>query len=523
MERKRKNKKFSFANILRFSFVVLIFALSQTSCTEWLEVYPQNDQVSDYYWSSKEDVEAMLNGGYYYYRQMVTTQLLPLGELRAGHMFSRGAYSSLQEFRIKETDRNIANWGPFYEVINVANGVIANADKALANDDTYDENMMNAHKAEARFLRALSYFYLVRNWRDVPLILEPYEDDSQSYHVGQSSEADVIAQIKKDITAALESGAAKEYFNKRWENKGRATRWVLYALMADVCLWSEDYAAAERYCDMLLHSTSPYAPTLLATPSHASWFSIFNPGNSNESIFELQWDEEEKQLNNLPYLFDNSSSSRVYAFSKKMTEMFIDEINYTRQHMVEEVRTLYGGFYCPMPNAYVSAETGYCWKYFGSGVLTEKRTSEHYDPNFIIYRVADVVLMKAEALILQGSSRWPEAVALINQIHNRANLGDVDIDPANTTEFELLECLLNERATEFAGEGKAWYDMLRFGRRDGFKYKESFLLARLLDFNKQASTSWFRSVLSDNNALFLPVWEDELENNPLLIQNPYYK
>ena len=522
MDNTSRNRYKSYLHLLSVCLLSFAVLSTQTSCTEWLEVYPQNEQVSDYYWSSKEEVEAMLNGCYCYYRQMVPSALLPLGELRAGQMFSRGAYGSLQEFRVKETDKSIANWGPFYEVINVANAVIAHADKALANDDTYDVNMMKAHKAEAYFLRALSYFYLVRNWRDVPLILKPYEDDSQSYHVGQSSESEVIAQIKKDIATALESGAAKEYFNKAWENKGRGTRWALYALMADVCLWSEDYATAETYCDMLLHSSSPFAPTLLKTPSHASWFSIFNPGNSNESIFELQWDEEEDQLSSLPYLFDNSSSSRVYAYSKKMTEMFIEEINYTRQHMQEEVRTLYGGFYCNNPNAYVSAETGFCWKYFGSGVLTEKRTSEHYDPNFIVYRVADVVLMKAEALILQGPNRWAEAVELINQTHNRANLGDVEIDPENTTEFELLECLLDERAMEFAGEGKAWYDMLRFARRDNYRYKEAFLISRMLDFNKQASTSWLRSVLSDNNALFLPVWEDELENNPLLVQNTYY-
>jgi hypothetical protein len=65
--------------------------------------------------------------------------------------------------------------------------------------------------------------------------------------------------------------------------------------------------------------------------------------------------------------------------------------------------------------------------------------------------------------------------------------------------------------------------MLRFGRRNDYQYKETFITARLLEFNKQASTSWFRSVLLDNNALFLPVWEQELENNPLLVQNSYYE
>ena len=303
---------------LFYSFLLFIgCSACLSSCTDWLEVYPQNEQVSDYYWDNKEEVEAMLNGCYYYYRNMVTTNLIPYGELRAGQIVSRGVGSTLQEFRVKEIEKSIANWGPFYAVINVANGVLKNADKVLVNDETYDRNMLNAHKAEAYFLRALSYFYLVRNWKDVPLVLEPYEDDAQSYLVAQSSEDSVIMQIKSDITTALNSGAAKEYYTKKWETKGRATKWALYALMADVCLWSEDYQKAELYCDSILLSASTHAPRLLTSPTHNAWFSIFNPGNSNESILELQWSEEEEQLCNLPVLFSDVDASRQYSYTRR--------------------------------------------------------------------------------------------------------------------------------------------------------------------------------------------------------------
>lgn len=505
------------------NLMAAVMMLGGTACSQWLEVYPQNDQVSDYYWSSKEDVEAMINGAYYEYREMVVPQLIPLGELRAGHLFSRGANANLQEFRVKETDA-ICNWGPFYEVINVANGVLSNARKVLAVDETYDENMLNSHKAEAYFLRALSYFYLVRNWREVPLILEPYETDAQEYHIGQSSEESVIARIKEDLKAALASGAAKEYYNKTWENKGRATKWAICALMADVCLWNGDYGECEQYCDMILNSGSTYAPSFLASPSHASWFSMFNPGNSNESIFELQWNEEDDESNTLPILFDNSASGRVYAYSERMTQLFVDECQTVDMNYGENVRSMYGGFYTGgSAAAYLAATTGYCWKYLGSQILSEKRTADFYDPNFIIYRVAEVILMKAEALVMQGPERYSEAIALIDRVHSRSNLGSTGLTASGTNEVELLTTLLNERATEFAGEAKAWYDMLRVGRRDGYKYKDIFITARLLEFNKQASTSWFRAVLSDNNSLYLPVYDKELDVNPLLHQNPFYE
>ena len=68
------------------------------SCSDWLEVYPQDDQVSDYYWTSKEEVDAVLNAGYVYMKDMVEPQLIPLGELRGSCIYSRSG-NNLQSFR----------------------------------------------------------------------------------------------------------------------------------------------------------------------------------------------------------------------------------------------------------------------------------------------------------------------------------------------------------------------------------------------------------------------------------------
>ena len=88
--------------------------------------------------------------------------------------------------------------------------------------------------------------------------------------VPKAGEAEIIAQIREDIRTALATGAAKESFDTAWETKGRATKWALYALGADVCLWAEDYEAAITYCDGILESNSPYAPAFLSTPTHSS-------------------------------------------------------------------------------------------------------------------------------------------------------------------------------------------------------------------------------------------------------------
>jgi len=191
--------------------------------------------------------------------------------------------------------------------------------------------------------------------------------------------------------------------------------------------------------------------------------------------------------------------------------------------MLEAVRTMFGGYYTTDPNAWEVATSGYVWKYCGSRTLSDKRTQTYYDPNFILYRMADVYLMKAEALILRSNNAedWEEAATLINAIRVRSNLEPID-DVTDLSEQEMLALVLYERRMELVGEGKSWYDVLRFGRIANKKYKTIFLDDMVTTYNKQAGESWLLSVLSNENALFLPISESELDANKLLEQNPYY-
>jgi len=293
--------------------------------------------------------------------------------------------------------------------------------------------------------------------------------------------------------------------------------------MADVCLWSEDYAEAEKFCNFLIHPTSGNAPALMTTPTHAKWFSMFNPGNSNESIFELQWEYQENQTNTLPILFDNLNTNKKYQLSYQLLMEFNSEYSYTVEEQLEAVRSMFGGYYTDDALTWESATKGYVWKYCGSQTLSDKRTATYYDPNFIIYRMAEIYLMKAEALVLKSDSKadWQTAVDLINDIRRRSNLEE-RVFTDDLKEEDLLKMILYERRMELVGEGKCWYDLLRFGRRNHNKYKTTFLVDNVTLYNKQAGESWLISVLSNDDALYLPVSESELKANNLLVQNPYY-
>lgn len=247
----------------------------------------QNEQVTDAYWKSKEDVEAVIASGYYYMRSSCQS-LLKWGELRGASICTLTGDKDgmkLQNFQLDGTEA-ICKWENMYQVINMANVVIAHAPGVREIDDTYTEGAMNAHLSEAYFMRALMYFYLVRNFKEVPLVTTPYEDDSTPFSIAKSSEEEILKQIKADVQTALDSGGAKEFYdNDNWNaSKGRVTKWALYALMSEVSLWTEDYDTCIKYADLLINATASRRPAFITIPEN--WYTIFNPGNSNESILK---------------------------------------------------------------------------------------------------------------------------------------------------------------------------------------------------------------------------------------------
>ncbi len=145
----------------------------------------------------------------------------------------------------------------------------------MEKDQSFTESALKQYEAEVLTIRALMYFYLVRNFKEVPLVTTPYEDDSSPFSLAKSTEEVVLAQVKADIQTAINSGAAKEFYdNENWNaTKGRATIWALYALMAEVSLWTEDYDDCIRYADMLINATAARRPAFITVPEN--WHTIF--------------------------------------------------------------------------------------------------------------------------------------------------------------------------------------------------------------------------------------------------------
>ena len=182
--------------------------------------------------------------------------------------------------------------------------------------------------------------------------------------------------------------------------------------------------------------------------------------------------------------------------------------------------------------AWATSNQYYIWKYYGTDVpdITGGARA-HQDANFIIYRVAEIMLMKAQALTMKGQGSWSEAVSLINRIRHRAGLGnfkDIDTQAADAPshisqldELTLLDEILEQKELEFMAEGKRWYDLLWLGRIGGGKYKTQFI-TKVIEGNQTTNQQWIQSVLQDPNAWYMPIPQADIEHNKLLEQNPYY-
>ncbi len=134
----------------------------------------------------------------------------------------------------------------------------------------------------------------------------------------------------------------------------------------------------------------------------------------------------------------------------------------------------------------------------------------------MVYRYADVLLMKAEAL--SQLERFDEALTVINQIRSRALMNAAEI-PYTTEAFE--DAIMEERATELAFEGKRWFDLLRLGRRNNYSRK-SKLIEIIIEKVPSTQKLVLASKLTDPFGWYLPIQENELERNSNLVQNPYY-
>ncbi len=486
--------------IFKIRFILILFALTtQVSCTKYLELLPPSGLVREEFWKTKEDVEAVLMGAYQSFASM-DGSLFTYGEARGDMVKADNNLGSNERNLMASNiypDNGLCDWSGFYKVINYCNEVLKNAPEVQKIDNTFTDFQLKGFMAEAVWMRSLAYFYLVRLYKDVPLVLDPSENDAVDFYLPVTNGDDILAAMMKDLVEYRPY--ATDGYKTLAEIKGRATKGAFDALMADISLWTFDYNNCITYCDHLISNTN------FSLMPGQRWFELFYPGNSLESIFEFQFNDQYQQNNHTYDL--TSRNSYNYDPSTYADELF------ARKYAVELIRGEDASI------TKISEDYYLIWKYAGRAPdgKTERSGTDQHSCNWIVYRMADIYLMKAEALSQLG--RFDEALGLINVIRDRAGVAPLALGNSAVV-FE--DAVMKERSLELAFEGKRWFDLLRMGRRNNYARKDK-LIESIIQNVPSTQKRILAAKLTNPLGWYLPIYKNEIERNKNLVQNPYYK
>lgn len=344
-----------------------------------------------------------------------------------------------------------SSWLNYYSIINRANIVLSEIQTA---DPAVVRNM-DRHIGEARFLRALAYFDLVRIFGDVPMVTAPISVEEAS--VKGRDNLDVIYDevVIKDLQDA-ENKLPNSYTGA---DIGRATSGAAKALLGKVYLTRKQFAEAEAKLQEV--TTMGYA--LLG--NYNDLFDFTKNEHHSEYIFDIEYIDGGVALGStFSNKFVPNMSQIINFFGLKgsggqqgsPTEGIFDLYHPDDLRKPISIAKIKDGLtdekgnYTPMKPIDL---TTYTKKY-----VTPLDIANDSPANWKVIRYADVLLMYAEALNENGKT--DEALGYLNQVRNRAGLDSY----TGLTQDETRESIYMERRFEFYLEGQRWFDLIRTGR-----------------------------------------------------------
>ncbi len=501
-------------------FVSLSTVLVLASCDQFFDIKPESELVSEDFWQSKSDVESSVAACYRALQEPdVMERFIVWGEVRSDNVL-RGyncneAIDNILKLNIDATN-GYTSWGCVYTTINYCNTVIKNAPGVMQRDPNFKQSELLAYMAEAKTLRALCYFWLVRTFKDVPFITEPYVDTSRPFQVAQTDGNGILQTLLEDLNAVAMQ--AKAVYSTTSDTKGHITQKAVLTLMADMYLWLGQYDSCIDCCDKVL--------TLKTNPLQLEQSSVYNQnvfgtGNSRESIFELQFstDTPDYVVNEMYNTTGGRNSySHLSSLQFSNYETFIDRHSDSRFN-----DAMFGS--TSSTSIPIKKYVAYRKESSGSNVSEADYVANANTQNWIFYRLSDIYTMKAEALVERnGEGDLQEAYDMLCKTYDRANpsktAGSLDFSKYNQ-QSAMRNLVFDERQREFLFEGKRYFDLLRRVRREGSTQSvvQTYLMRKYSTLDQTTVTSRLATV----DALYMPINKDELKLNALLKQNPFYK
>jgi tetratricopeptide (TPR) repeat protein len=440
-------------NIHRIGALALIFAAtSLSSCKKFLDSKPISaTSVSEFY-KTPADFEQALIGSYAAFAQVYQgngyySLLTDLHSDNTSELVLGGdgneAKQDIDRFTITADNEHVtAFWQNSYTLIARVNSILASIDASPLEQAAKDE-----YTGQAKALRALAYFNIVRLYGGVPLVTEPVTDIDASYKTARSTVDEVYTQIITDLMDA-EALLPDSYDPSM---TGKFTKGAAQSLLGEAYLTTKKYPEAVIEFKKVVES-GHYS--LLTT--YSDLYASGQQGNS-ESILMAQYKTGEAYLgSNLPNHFAPTGSEGVltatggsYGFNQP-TEDIANA--YTsgdiRRNNISDGYTGLDGIF--VPAKYI---LGYVDREVGNGYLDS-------GADWYIIRYANVLLMYAEAINEANNGPNSDAIDAVELVRDRAHLAP--IGALSYSAFQA-ECYQQERL-ESPFEGHRWFDLLRTGK-----------------------------------------------------------
>ncbi|MBC3788813.1 RagB/SusD family nutrient uptake outer membrane protein [Spirosoma utsteinense] len=500
----------------RFILLALLTMASLSCRKEFIDLQPISEMNAGTFYKTEQDMNQAVMSPYASLRALYNQAFIYVSEIRSdnttfswvpGNSKDMTSIDNFGDVLLSDNGYVLTVWNNAYNTILRCNLVLDKIDAVSFKDPKLKEQ----YKAEAKFIRALTYFWLVRVYGDVPKV-EKQLSVNEAYSLGRAPTPEIYDLIVADLTFA-EANLPASY---PAVDKGRATLGGAKGLLAKVYMTMAGYPLKKGAAYYALAETkalevinnSQYS----LVPDYKTLFDVTKK-NSSESLFEVQY---KKGGTNTGSPWNNDFAPR---FSNKEVVLVGDKSGFNAP-----TPSISSAYEAGDPRKVISMSDGYVSVATGKAV-NEKYVKKYYDVSFsasdndnnwIELRLADTYLLYAEALVRQGKQQ-DVALNYLNKIRQRARnstgatAGILSDYKPFTSEGDFLLAIEKERRVELAFENHRWFDLVRTER------------AKEVMTQEQTEQTGFSPAAWNNNMLLFPIPLQVIQSNPEKIkQNPGY-
>ncbi|MCU7552690.1 RagB/SusD family nutrient uptake outer membrane protein [Chitinophagaceae bacterium LB-8] len=482
------------------NIVYLLSTLLVLSGCSKLNEDPESYLTTDQFYQNEQQATAAVNGVYrklFESGQSLYNSLIQIGVEMATDDYEAGPRARNAHVRAisglthdASNDRMEQLWKQSYDAINTANIAIDRI--ALIPEGKIGTDIRSRLINEAKFLRALNYFNLVRWFGDVPIVLhETTSLKPEDLYVEKSSEDKVYQQIIQDLKDAEALPTAKEYSSS---DIGRATSGAAKSLLAKVYLTRKDWQNAAAKSQEVIESN-----TYALFDNFADVFNVATK-NGKEHIFSVQ--------------FKGNASYQGNSLASRSAANEVPGINGDYADALHKAGGLYQSFSAGDQRKAVTFVSEMVSPIDGKTYTFDPHFNKYYDPsvvgnqgqsskNFPVIRYAEVLLIYAEALNEINNAPTTQAYWAIDEVRKRAGIAKLQDVAPNLTVAQFRDSVFQERRKEFVYEHQRWFDLVRRGA--------DYYVATLKAAGK---------TLAAPKHLHFPTPQRELNLNPKLKQHP---